>query len=195
MLSEPSTHWTADEPPDPPTLPCAERIQELLFDAARLGRVDVIPALLQAGGDIGAADPKGHTPLILASYHGHQAATALLLERGAAVDQPDATRGNSALMGAAFKGYDAIAELLLAAGADPQLRNRAGQTALMMAALFDRAAMVDRLLGLGADPEACDGAGNSAISVAHSQGNKAMVAKLAAGRVSSGMEKGDRLGQ
>lgn len=58
----------------PPPLPSPQRLQELLFDAARLGRCDVIPALLQAGARTDAFDPAGHTPLILACYHGHEEA-------------------------------------------------------------------------------------------------------------------------
>jgi len=161
-----------------PPLPPPERIQDLLFDAARLGRVDVIPALLLAGADISALDPKGYTPLILASYHGHREAAALLLDEGAAVDQPDAARGNTALMGTAFKGYQAIADLLLDHGADPNATNNAGQTALMMASLFGHSGIVDRLIVSGADKEKVDAAGNSALSVAREQNNGEMVAHL-----------------
>jgi ankyrin repeat protein len=162
----------------PPPLPEPERIQELLFHAARLGRDDMIAALVQAGADVAAVDADGYTPLILASYHGHEAATAVLLQHGAAVDQPDGVRGNTPLMGVAFKGHVAIAERLLAAGADPDATNRAGQTALMMAALFDRIAIVDLLMARGSDPAAKDAAGNNALSVAESQHNELMFARL-----------------
>jgi len=164
--------------PTLPPLPSPERIQELLFDAARIGRTDMIPALLHSGADIKAINGKGYTALILASYNGQQDATALLLDLGASVDQPDEARGNTALMGVAFKGYDTIAGLLLSAGANPNSVNRAGQTALMMASLFDHYAIVDRLLALGADPRATDAAGNSAISVANDQGNAKMASYL-----------------
>jgi ankyrin repeat protein len=170
----------ADDEQAPPPLPSPERIQQLLFDAARLGREEMIAALLQAGADVTAVDPNGHSALILASYHGHEAATALLLQHGSIVDQPDQARGNTALMGVAFKGHDAIAELLLDAGADPDATNLAGQTALMMAALFGHGAIVDRLLERGCDPQLQDAAGNSAVSVARSQCNDAMVARLEA---------------
>jgi ankyrin repeat protein len=162
----------------PPPLPSPERIQQLLFDAARLGREEVIPALLQAGADLAAVDAKGHTPLILASYHGHAASTALLLSHGAAVDQPDTVRGNSALMGVAFKGHSSIAEQLLEAGADPHATNKAGQTALMMAALFGHGEIVDRLIDRGSDPHLRDAGGNTAVSVARAQRNDEMVARL-----------------
>jgi len=161
-----------------PPLPPPERIQQLLFDAARLGRIDVIPALLAAGADIEAYDPKGYTPLILASYHGHRKATAMLLDEGASVDQHDAARGNTALMGTAFKGYGALVALLLDRGADPNVTNNAGQTALMMASLFGHQAIVDRLVRSGADTGMMDAAGNSAVSLAQGQGNAKMVDHL-----------------
>lgn len=161
-------------------LPSPERIQQLLFEAARIGRVDVVPALLHGGADIAATDAKGYTALILASYNGHEEATALLLRLGAPIDQPDEGRGNTALMGVAFKGYSAIADLLLDAGANPHALNHAGQTALMMASLFGHYTIVDRLLALGADPFAIDVAGNSAISVATDQGNEMMAKHLIA---------------
>lgn len=163
-----------------PPMPSPERIQALLFDAARLGRIDVIPALIQGGADIAATDAKGYSALILASYNGQEEATALLLACGAPVDQGDAARGNTALMGVAFKGYSVIAKLLLDAGADPHARNLSGQTALMMASLFGHYAIVNMLLALGADPYAIDGAGNSAMSVAADQGNVMMTDHLSA---------------
>ncbi|WP_246152607.1 ankyrin repeat domain-containing protein [Sphingomonas montanisoli] len=166
----------------PAPLPPPARLQELLYDACRLGRIDVLPALLQAGTDIEARDSKGYTPLILASYNGHAAATELLLKQGAIVDAPDGARGNTALMGVAFKGYGAFVDRLLIAGADPNATNKGGQTALMMAALVGQTGIVDRLLEAGADPLAVDAGGNSAWSVARSQGNELMVQRLTARR-------------
>ena len=161
-----------------PPLPSPERLQQLFFDAARMGRDDVIPALLQAGVDIGARDPRGYTALILASYNGQATTTDLLLAAGAEVDAADAARGNTALHGVAFKGHAGIAQALIDAGAAVDLPNLAGQTALMMAALFDQVAIVDMLLGAGADRAATDAAGNSASSVAQAQGNAAMAARV-----------------
>lgn len=163
---------------EPPPIPSPERIQELLFDAARLGRSDMILPLISAGADLAATDAKGYTPLILATYHGHGDAARTLLDCGAAIDQPDGGRGNTALMGVAFKGYTALAEQLLEAGADPHALNRAGQSALMFAALFGHGDIATMLLERGADPHARDAAGNSAISVAKEQGNAAIVSLL-----------------
>ncbi|MFC3443996.1 hypothetical protein ACFOKF_22875 [Sphingobium rhizovicinum] len=78
------TPGMSNDPRQP--LSSAERLQSLLFEEARLGRDDMIAALLQAGGDIEAVDEKGHSSLILASYHGHETTTDLLLSLGAAPD-------------------------------------------------------------------------------------------------------------
>lgn len=161
-----------------PPLPPLERIQELLFEAARRGRADMIPALIQAGANVAAIDKSGYTALILACYHGYEEAVEVLLKLGAAVDQADGARGNTALMGAAFKGLADIVETLLEAGAHPDAVNKAGQTALMFAALFGRSAIVDQLIARGADPHLVDATGNSAVSVARAQANDLMVARL-----------------
>lgn len=166
-------------PPEPPPLPSPARLQELLFDAARMGREDVIPALVRAGADVEAQDDRGYTPLVLATYNGRKPAAALLLSLGASADGPADARGNSALMGVAFKGHAAIARLLLDHGADPDRRNGAGQTALMMAALFGQQEIIDLLLAAGADPAMCDAAGNCAASLAAAQGNEALADALA----------------
>ncbi|MBD3734618.1 MAG: ankyrin repeat domain-containing protein [Sphingopyxis sp.] len=167
-----------NEAGDLPPLPSPERLRELMFDAARLGRTDVLPALLHAGCAVEAKDERGYTPLILAAYHGQDEAVALLLDHGADPEAGDAARGNTALMGAAFKGFTSVARLLLERGAEAETTNKAGQTALMLAALFDRREIADLLLAQGADPERCDAAGNSALSVARDQNNAGMAEHL-----------------
>lgn len=162
------------------SLASPERLQQLLFDAARLGRDDMVAALLQAGADIEAVDDRGHSALILASYHGHRTTTDLLLDLGAAPDGKDAIPGNSALMGVAFKGYDHIAQALIKAGADPNRTNRAGQTALMMAAMFGRLSVIDLLLEAGADLRRRDLEGNDAAALARSQGQIELGVRLSA---------------
>ncbi|KQM67628.1 hypothetical protein ASE75_01460 [Sphingomonas sp. Leaf17] len=164
--------------PDLPPLPSPERLQALLFDAARGGRDDVIPALLQAGVDIEARDSRGFTALVLASYNDRLSTTALLLDAGAAPNGTGEDRVNTALMGVAFKGYADIARLLLDRGADVNRTNSVGQTALMMAALFGHRTIVDLLIDRGADIDATDASGNTARTVALAQGNAAMAERL-----------------
>ncbi|EJL26231.1 ankyrin repeat-containing protein [Novosphingobium sp. AP12] len=175
-LNEPENR-TPSTPRQLPPLPSRERVQELLFEAARLGRDDMLPALLEAGADIEGVDAKGHTALILATYHGFEQSAALLLDRGA--DPNRTTASGSPLMGVAFKGHLTIARRLLAAGADPNLRNAAGQTAIMMSALFDRREVIELLLDAGADIDAVDAAGNDAASLAQMQGNESLARWLA----------------
>jgi ankyrin repeat protein len=165
---------------DAPALPSPERIQQLLFDAATIGREDMIDPLLAAGADIEARDGRGYTALILATYNGQQRTAQLLLDRGANIDAGDGARGNTALHGVAFKGFAEIADMLIAAGADVDRRNNSGQTALMLATLFGRAELFARLVEAGADPDAIDGAGNSAMSIARSQDNAEMQRIIAA---------------
>ena len=98
---------------------------------------------------------------------------------GASVDAADLGRGNTALMGCAFKGYRDIAAMLIDAGADVNRLNTADQTALMLAAMLARDNIVDVLLDAGADPSLVDVAGNSAASVAAAQNNSAMANRLA----------------
>lgn len=159
-------------PRELPPIPSPARIQELLFEAARLGRDDMVPVLLEAGADIEGVDAKGHTALVLASYNGFGTTAALLLDRGA--DPNGTTASGSPLMGVSFKGHLTIARRLLDAGADPNLRNSAAQTALMMSALFDRREIIELLLSSGADIDAVDSAGNDAASLARMQGNESL---------------------
>lgn len=165
-------------PATPHTLPQPERRQELLFEAARLGRTDMVEPLIAAGADINAHDRRGFTPLILAAYSGHAATVEALIAAGADPCKPDATQGNTAQMGVAFKGEDAIAERLLKAGCDVNMRNKAGQTALMMAALFNRSRQVDLLLAAGADAMLTDASGRTASAVAAAQGSDELATKL-----------------
>jgi ankyrin repeat protein len=75
----------------------------------------------------------GMTALMIAAREGQMEIARLLLQRGAAVDMPDAL-GLTALHVAAINGQDEIVSLLLEAGAEPRAQVEDGRTPLMMAA-------------------------------------------------------------
>ncbi|TKC81446.1 ankyrin repeat domain-containing protein [Trinickia terrae] len=140
------------------------------FAAARLGRVDILQALLDAGYPIDAATPQGYTALILASYDGQPLALDYLAARGANPCLGD-RNGNTALMGAIFKGELPIAKQLLNAACPIDQANNAGETALSFAALFGRLSLLPELVKRGADPDHADARGNTALQTARTQGN------------------------
>lgn len=172
----------AAAPAPAPAPPSPERRQELLFEAAKLGRVDLIPLLVKDGADVNAYEARGFTPLILAAYNGQSAAVEALIAAGGDACKPDVSQGNTAQMGVAFKGDDAIAARLLKQKCDVNARNKAGQTALMMAALFGRTRQIDMLLAAGADPAIADASGRTAAIVAAGQGSDAVAARLQPGK-------------
>lgn len=144
------------------------QLRQLYFEAAREGNGDRLGAFIEAHFDLNIQDEKGYTGLILAAYHGHQAAVEQLLAAGADPCAQD-TRGNTALMGAIFKGELSIARRLINAHCSPDQRNRNGQTAAMYAALFQRQDILDALAAKGADLKAQDAMGNSVEGLAQGQ--------------------------
>jgi ankyrin repeat protein len=161
--------------------PVSAHYQELFFDAARAGRVDLLHGMVKDGVPVDVHDAQGYTALILAAYDDHLDAVSELLADGADPCATDA-KGNNALMGVAFKGNLPIAQALLP-HCDVNALNKQGQSALMMAALFGHADIVRLLVEHGAQVEAKDAGGNSALSLALQQGNAPMadlLRKLAA---------------
>jgi hypothetical protein len=146
-------------------------------DAARSGDLDTLERSLNAGVAASAVTPRGDSLLMLASYHGRNAAVQMLLARGADPNQRDA-KGQPPLAGVAFKGLIEIAELLVAGGADVDAASADGKTSLTMAAAFNRADMVRWLLAHGASPDARDASGARPLDVALALGAHAAVAEL-----------------
>jgi len=107
-----------------------------LMVAARLGRRDVVEALIAAGADVQARDELGLTPLFHACHDpqadcGHPDVVEALLAAGAD-REARIGYGVRPLMFAAGHGEAAVVDTLLKAGADPMARNEGGRTALMM---------------------------------------------------------------
>jgi ankyrin repeat protein len=153
------------------------RYDEEWFDAARLGRVDILQALVTAGYPIDATTSQGYTALILAAYRHQHAALDYLLRAGVNPCLGD-RHGNTALMGAIFKGDTATAERLMNTRCPIDEANNAGETALSFAALFGRLDLLPSLVARGANPDHADALGRTALQTAMLQGNASVVAAL-----------------
>jgi uncharacterized protein len=140
------------------------------FDAARVGRIDLLQGLLRSSYPIDAQTDAGYSALVLAAYNDRPEALDLLLKSGANPCLAD-HQGNTALMGALFKGYNQIARRLLKSGCDIDQANNAGETALSFAALFGRFDLLPLLVAAGANPNHVDARGNTALAMARIQGN------------------------
>ncbi|WP_057916457.1 ankyrin repeat domain-containing protein [Lysobacter antibioticus] len=156
-----------------------QELTEYLFEAARVGDADLIRTLAKSGVDLDARNEKGFTPLILATYHGRDAAVQALLQAGASPNVADGERGNTALMGALFRGVDdAVRRLLDDPRTQVNQRNSAGQTAAMYAALFSRDQWLDALAKRGADFSLQDDSGADAEQLARRQGRNELAERL-----------------
>jgi uncharacterized protein len=115
-----------------------------ILRAAKAGDVEAIRLLLDKGADPKLATRTGINPVMAAAGLGTKeedttgrrkteaeavASIELLLDAGADINAAD-NRGQTALHGAAEKGYDQVAKFLAARGAKLDAKDRQGKTAL-----------------------------------------------------------------
>jgi uncharacterized protein len=155
----------------------AHRYDQEWFDAARVGRIDILGALYDAHYPLDARTHSGYTAVILAAYDEQPAALDYLLRAGADPCLGD-RNGNTALMGALYKGELAIARRLLKTRCPIDQMNNAGETALSFAALFGRLEILPEMVALGADPNHVDARGDTSLVIARKQGNAEAAAAL-----------------
>ncbi len=143
------------------------------------GNVQMIEALVKAGGDVNFANNHGETPLMWATNNGHLALLKLLLEAGADVNKVN-RRGFTALMWACDRNgiSSQFIEQLLKAGADVNATNKNGQTALMLASRSQNPAAVKALLEAKADVDIQDNDGDTALMYACRVGTQSTVKLL-----------------
>lgn len=118
-------------------------LAERVFDLARVGEAGELGEYLDAGVPANLTNGKGDSLLILAAYHDHPEAVAVLLDRGADHARVN-DRGQTALAAAVFRQSVPSVTRLLAAGADP---GHGSPDARSTAAFFDlpeMAALLDR---------------------------------------------------
>lgn len=153
-----------------------------VFEAAALGRTELVQARLDADAALAAAfGPGGFTPLHLAAFFRHPETARLLVERGAPVD---AVARNEEIVvtplhsAAAARETDTAA-LLLERGADPNARQAGGFTPLHAAAQHGDERLVNLLLEHGADPAAAADDGRTAADFAREAGFDELAARFA----------------
>jgi len=150
-----------------------------LRDAARLGDLERVAALLAEGADPNAYRDS-YSPLMSAAGSGHAEVVALLLQYGAEVEYRD-RNGDRALLRAAQNGHAEAVRLLLEAGAAPDSDDDPHSiTPLMAASRYGHAAAARLLLAAGADPRRLDQSDASALHNAALAGSTALVVLLLA---------------
>lgn len=125
-----------------------------LARAAQFDCVELVHALIVAGGDVNHSNRWGGTPLMIAKIG--EVAQALI-KAGAALDAATIPNGRglapgqTALMQAAQMNRLSVVEVLLAHGAAVNLRDEDGRNALMLAAMNGHEQVVQALVAHGAD--------------------------------------------
>ena len=119
-----------------------------IIKAAKSGDAAKIKALLATNATlIDARDKDGSTPLHCATWKGHEAVVALLLQAGADVNAQNRNEhwGTTPLHAAAHANQAAIASLLIEHGASLNVKDLSGQTP-MHHTTFHKAKAVAALL-------------------------------------------------
>src|ERR1700752_2746641 len=123
---------------------------KLVLKAAKAGDAATVKTLLSSDPSrIDARDSDGSTPLHCATWKGHQAVVAVLLDAGADVNAVNQNEhwGTTPLHAAAHANQAAIARLLLDRGANTKAKDMEGRTPLFHTT-FHKAKAVAKLLQL-----------------------------------------------
>lgn len=147
----------------------AEGRNEALALAARKGKVEIMAALIEAGADVKATDPRGRTPLMSAIQSRNAEAVRMLLAHGADVNAKDELQGTALSRAAGPFGDAVVVTSLIEAGADVNALDSQGQTPLIWAVRFGDAARVEKLVKAGADVSVRDKQGLTAMDYARNR--------------------------
>ena len=122
-----------------------------IFDLIRKGDISAVRALIEKSPDVLRAKlANGSTPLHLAATAGMKEMSALLLEKGAALEARDDYGRTPLVVCARERGQVETGKLLIDAGADVNAADKFGSTALELAAWRGKADFVGLLLAKGA---------------------------------------------
>jgi uncharacterized protein len=154
-----------------------------VFEAAALGRVDRLAALLVADRALATArSADGFTALHFPAFFGigdAAAASRVLIDAGADVNARSANSLSVLPIHSAVAGnHDDVVAALIVAGADVNATQPHGWTPLLGAAKNGSLPSVERLLAAGADPRARNDHGRSALELARAAGHTTIAARL-----------------
>ncbi|NXG37588.1 ANKS3 protein, partial [Dromaius novaehollandiae] len=122
-----------------------------LHTASSVGQYEVVQECIQCGDlDLNKRNCGGWTPLMYASYIGHDTIVHLLLEAGVNVNIPT-PEGQTPLMLASSCGNESVAYFLLQQGAELEMKDIHGWTALFHCTSAGHQQMVKFLLDNGAN--------------------------------------------
>lgn len=161
------------------TLAAAPGVELEIWDAAALGRLDVVEENHKGWGDfiLNEFSRDGYTPLQLACFFGREDVARYLIDHGSAVDavsrNPMAIRP---LHAAAAGDHTAIAQMLLVAGADPNAVQQDSFRPLHAAAQNGNADLAGLLLAHGADPALTNAEGRPPRALAEEAGHVTVAA-------------------
>ncbi len=144
-----------------------------IFEAAVLGRVDRIQAILQANPDrVREYAPDGFTPVALAAFFGQPAAVKALIAAGADVNAAAKNPLKVTALHAGVAGRNLeIVKAVLAAGADANTPQQAGFRPIHEAANTANRGLAELLLAHGAAPQLPADSGKNAIELARDKGH------------------------
>jgi ankyrin repeat protein len=150
--------------------------------AAKEGKVEIIPLLLEKGADVNVKDRAGKTPLCIAAESGKADAVKMLLAAKSDVNAKDRLDGTP-LMWAAALGTPETVALLIDAGATVNVTDKNGLTPLLWAAGIGDPKSVTLLIEKKADLSAADNlTGDTALMRAARNGKvESLQALIAAG--------------
>ena len=161
----------------------AKKIDIDLIDAAKMGDLARVNALLKQGANVHAQTIGGFTALMHAAAGGHPEMVKVLLDRGADTEaRGNYYKGETALMMAARRGHTEVVDLLIDNGAKVDTASKhSGSTPLMLAAYDGHLDTVKKLLDEDATVDARDKAGGTALMSAVSRGHWAVAKALLEG--------------
>lgn len=122
-----------------------QELIDLFFAAAKIGNSEVINEFLKHGFPVDVRNQDGYTPLMMATYYGHQDIVTTLLAKGADRCARD-NRGNTALMGALFKMEFAIAKQLRQVDCDAQAKKTGQKTTAEFAKVIGQEKQLQKIV-------------------------------------------------